>query len=395
MSKTIPAIEFCDSIFDGTHDTPNPKDEGFPLVTSKHMTGSSLNLSDAYLIDITDYQNINKRSQVSQWDILFSMIGTVGEVYLEQNQDINYAIKNIGVFSCKDEKRAKWLFYYLKSPAAKKHIQRYLSGAVQKFLSLGALRDFPVLPFDESANDGINLVALIDKKIELNNKINTELEAMAKLIYDYWFVQFDFPDANGKPYKSSGGKMVYNEDLKREIPDGWSADYIENLLAKEARTKKLPKTQYLSDGAIPVIDQSTDFICGYTNDIDTVITTDVPRIVFGDHTRIVKLVNFDFARGADGTQVLLSNQRCVPQHFFYHSLLKIDLSNYGYARHFKFLKQTRIVIPDYEVSNQFEDKVKSFHDKIKHNIFETKKLEELKDWLLPMLMNGQVTVKDV
>ena len=61
-------------------------------------------------------------------------------------------------------------------------------------------------------------------KIELNNKINAELEAMAKLIYDYWFVQFDFPDENGKPYKSSGGKMVYNEELKREIPEGWEVE---------------------------------------------------------------------------------------------------------------------------------------------------------------------------
>jgi len=67
-------------------------------------------------------------------------------------------------------------------------------------------------------------ISTIDKKIELNNKINTDLEAMAKLIYDYWFVQFDFPDANGKPYKSSGGKMVYNEVLKCEIPDGWEVE---------------------------------------------------------------------------------------------------------------------------------------------------------------------------
>ena len=200
----------------------------------------------------------------------------------------------------------------------------------------------PPLPTQQKV---AKVLSSLDAKIELNNKINAELEAMAKLIYDYWFVQFDFPDAKGKPYKSSGGKMVYNETLKREIPEGWGADLIENILAKEPRTKKIPKTQYKSAGTIPIIDQSTEFICGYTDDQEGLIRTEEPRIVFGDHTRILKLIDFDFARGADGTQVLLSKNKAVPQYFFYHSLLKIDLSNYGYARHFKFLKETRTIIP--------------------------------------------------
>jgi len=87
-----------------------------------------------------------------------------------------------------------------------------------------------------------NFLFMLEKKIKLNNKINTELEAMAKLIYDYWFVQFDFPDANGKPYKSSGGKMVYNEVLKREIPDGWSVDIINNIIDVKDGTHDSPKS---------------------------------------------------------------------------------------------------------------------------------------------------------
>ena len=120
--------------------------------------------------------------------------------------------------------------------------------------------------------------------------------------------------------------------------------------------------------------------------------TEVPRIVFGDHTRILKLINFDFARGADGTQILLSKDKRVPQHFFYHSLLKIDLSNYGYARHFKFLKQMKIIVPSFQISNKFEKKTKIIFDKVRQNKFQNQKLAELRDWLLPMLMNGQVSV---
>ncbi|WGE57098.1 hypothetical protein [Actinobacillus equuli] len=105
MITTIPASEYCEKIFDGTHDTPKPSENGYPLVTSKHILGSQLNYTDAYLISTEDYYAINKRSQVSQWDILFSMIGTVGEIYLERNDSIEYAIKNLGVFSCNNEKK--------------------------------------------------------------------------------------------------------------------------------------------------------------------------------------------------------------------------------------------------------------------------------------------------
>ena len=149
----------------------------------------------------------------------------------------------------------------------------------------------------------------------------------------------------------------------------------------------------ISSGSIPIIDQSTNFICGYTDDKAKRIVTKVPRIVFGDHTRILKLINFDFARGADGTQVLLSKEERVPQHFFYHSLLKIDLSNYGYARHFKFLKDTKTIMPSIDIANQFEEKAKVWYDMVWANKRQNQKLAELRDWLLPMLMNGQVSVK--
>ena len=216
---------------------------------------------------------------------------------------------------------------------------------------------------------------------------------MAKTLYDYWFVQFDFPDANGKPYKSSGGAMVWNDELKREIPEEWSSVVIENLLSKDFDSKKIPASEYLHDGKYPIVDQSTDFIAGYTNDLSLIINVTNPRIVFGDHTRIVKFINFDFARGADGTQVVLSNNNRMPQHLFYHTILKIDLSNYGYARHYKFLKERRIILPVENISKKFETKVEVFYNLIQQNRLQNKQLSSIRDWLLPMLMNGQVRVK--
>jgi len=248
-------------------------------------------------------------------------------------------------------------------------------------------------PYEEQVKIG-DLLYRMEQKIQLNKRIIAELEAMAKTIYDYWFVQFDFPNATGKPYRSSGGKMVWNEKLKREIPKGWKPCLIDDLLDKTPNTKRIQSSDYLLEGSIPVIDQSTYLIAGYTDEASALIKTTNGAIVFGDHTRIVKFIGFDFARGADGTQVLISNNtNNMPQLLFYYSILKIDLSNYGYARHFKFLKDSLIVLPDEEVAQQFNEKVEPLHKMISHIIFQNLELTKLRDWLLPMLINGQVSVE--
>ena len=173
----ITAQEYCETIFDGTHDSPKYLNVGYPLITSKHLSPSFLDISFAKRISQSDFEKINKRSQVSQWDILFSMIGTVGRVYLEQNNEIPYAVKNVGVFSCKDRKKALCLYYYLQSPLAKQYINSVASGAVQQFLSLKNLREFPVPRDLTTRYKGIEFLAKIDKKIKLNNLINDNLFA--------------------------------------------------------------------------------------------------------------------------------------------------------------------------------------------------------------------------
>ena len=200
----------------------------------------------------------------------------------------------------------------------------------------------------------IKILSLIDKKIQINNQINQELEAMAKTLYDYWFVQFDFPDQNGKPYKSSGGKMVYNPELKREIPEGWGVESVGNLLDKVTKAEKIENNSIEFIGEIPVIDQSQKYIAGFTNNENAILQPQDGHVIFGDHTRVVKYINFDYARGADGTQVLISNNENISNVLLYHMIEDFDLSNYGYARHFKFLKEKTVIVPDKEVSSKFE-----------------------------------------
>ena len=250
----------------------------------------------------------------------------------------------------------------------------------------------PDLEIDEQIKIG-KLLKSIDQKIQINNQINQELEAMAKTLYDYWFVQFDFPDQNGKPYKSSGGKMVYNPELKREIPEGWGVESVGNLLDKVTKAEKIENNSIEFIGEIPVIDQSQKFIAGFTNNENALLQAQDGHVIFGDHTRVVKYINFDYARGADGTQVLISNNENISNVLLYHMIEDFDLSNYGYARHFKFLKEKTVIVPDKEVSSKFETQANVIYEKIKNNIFENQELTQLRDWLLPMLMNGQVKVE--
>ncbi|HEZ1744045.1 TPA: restriction endonuclease subunit S [Neisseria meningitidis] len=256
------------------------------------------------------------------------------------------------------------------------------------------IMEFKIPVFDLKTQQSIAAVlSTLDKKIALNKQINARLEEMAKTLYDYWFVQFDFPDANGKPYKSSGGEIVFDETLKREIPKGWGSIELQSCLAKIPNTTKILNKDIKDFGKYPVVDQSQDFICGFTNDEKSILNPQDAHIIFGDHTRIVKLVNFQYARGADGTQVILSNNERMPNYLFYQIINQIDLSSYGYARHFKFLKEFKIILPSKDISQKYNEIANTFFVKVRNNIKQNHQLTQLRDFLLPMLMNGQVSVR--
>jgi len=350
----------------------------------------------SYYISKEHFDSKLKRFEVKTGDLLMTGAGTLGEIItVPENAPkgvINQALLRIRLN--KNVISTTFFKYYFKY---------YIKAIISKINGDSVIPNLPPLPLIRNTEVDIpytsyqnkisSVLSALDSKIELNNRINSELEAIAKTLYDYWFVQFDFPDKNGNPYKTSGGKMVWNTELKREVPEGWESNVIGNCLSKEIAIKKIPASEIYKEGKFPVIDQSTDFIAGFTNDIDAIIKVDQPRIIFGDHTRIIKLINFDFARGADGTQLMLSNNSRMPQHLFYNTLLKIDLSNYGYARHYKFLKDISIVLPEEKIAKQFEMIVSPIYNMIRENILQNQKLAQLRDWLLPMLMNGQVRVK--
>ena len=204
---------------DGTHDSPKKKGIGKPLVTSKHIKGGKIDLSTAYFISIDDFDKINKRSKVDKWDVLFSMIGTIGETAIIKEEP-DFAIKNVGLFKAKDEYTAKWIYYFFKSPQAQSEILSSLKGSTQQYISLTDLRNFPIIyPPIRVGWEIVQILSSLDDKIELNNKINLDLENLAQTLFKQWFIDYEFPNENGEPYKSSGGEMVDSE--LGEIPKGW------------------------------------------------------------------------------------------------------------------------------------------------------------------------------
>lgn len=253
-------------------------------------------------------------------------------------------------------------------------------------------------------------LSALDAKIDCNSRTNAELEAMAKTLYDYWFVQFDFPDANGKPYKSSGGKMVYNAALKREIPLGWcdsSVLAVADILGGGTPTKKKPE---FWGGNIPFFTPTdtngTIFKFSTADYITDAGLKGSSTKLFGKHTVFIT------ARGSVGKLVLAGvdmamNQSCyalrakpgighvflffLAKELIHHLRVKSSGSVFDSIVS-NDIALTKLVIPRHDVIQQFSLVVGPIFTKIANNTKESQQLSQLLAWLLPLLMNGQVTV---
>ena len=235
----------------------------------------------------------------------------------------------------------------------------------------------------------------LDAKIELNNKINAGLEAMAKLIYDYWFVQFDFPDENGKPYKSSGGKMVFNEELKREIPEGWEVRDINGVSKIKAGGDK-PKEwseKQTDNFNVPI----------YSNGV-----TDDGLYGFTETPKVTQPSVTVSARGTIGFSVLrmkpfvpiirlisITPKNPIYLKFLHERIKLLNFDNSGSVQKqltVPMVSSLKIYIPENSLLEKYSEMNIPWISKIENNKEENQKLSELRDWLLPMLMNGQVSV---
>ena len=331
-------------------------------------------------------------------DILISKDGTIGKIGYVKNMKDPCTVAS-GIFVVRNTKPEildfDYLYHILKSNIFKDFIRRNKAeGSTINHLYQRDLINFEIeLPSISKQHKIAGILNVLDSKIEINNKIKTELEQTAKTIYDYWFLQYQFPNSEGKPYKLSGGKMIWNEKVNMKIPEAWNVKRVGEILSKIPNTYKYTASEYKKSGKYPIIDQSREYICGYTDNYESLLKLN-DCVVFGDHTKFIKYVNFYFARGADGTQILNSSDDRLPNYLLYMQISAMQLVSQGYSRYFKFLKDKYVVIPNKEISDLYMSNIKIGLEKIKKSIEENKKLLELKEFLLPLLMNGQVGFKD-
>ena len=413
--------EFCSKVTDGTHDSPKQAEYGKPLITSKHIKADEIDFDTAYLISEKDFNEINKRSQVEQWDVIISMIGAYcGFCFIERNEEIDYAVKNVGLFKTGSEVNAKWLYYYLNSSICKSHLDKVKGGSTQPYIALGSLRKLPILvpKNHQLKEDIVRVLDAIDSKIRVNNRINTELEAMVKTLYDYWFVQFDFPDANGKPYKASGGKMIYNETLKREIPEGWGDLFLGDLInlergvtygKEDVTDKENPKAVGVLratnvTGNIVDIDDLVYVPTSLVNDAQTIKAFETIIVMSSgskDHVGKNGVYYFEepLGFGAFCSKIApKKGKEALVNTFLQSTWFRAYIKNQCLGTNINNLtgdhiNKCPIAVPSTTLLEKFEGQVGKIYKKIALNANESQKLRMLRDWLLPMLMNGQVTVQ--
>ena len=389
---------------------PSGKDfveEGIPFINSKHIENGAVDLINVNRISSEKYDLLRSgKTQVG--DILFCLRGSLGKCALV-DFEIGAIASALVILRNNEQVENGFLLAALKSSIVQNQVFNIDNGSVQGNLSVSSVKSFKVpLPSIEHQNKIAKVLSDLDSKIELNNKINAELEAMAKLIYDYWFVQFDFPDENGKPYKSSGGKMVYNEELKIEIPEGWEVKRIDEVLntdlggtpstkVKEYWGEEFP---WLNSGEIanfPIIASELKVTeAGIINSATTLMPKGTCVLSITRHLR-PSILGVDSC--ANQSVVGLFESELMKASYIYPYLVNeiprlMSLRTGAQQPHINkgIVDESLMIVPEETILENYYSFIDSMYEKIINNSFQNKELTELRDWLLPMLMNGQVTV---
>ena len=250
----------------------------------------------------------------------------------------------------------RFLYYIFKGYDYVNYIRGVKTGTTVQMVSKRNVEEYTFLcPSKEIQNKIIEILTRYDSLIENYQKQIKLLEESAQRLYKEWFIDLRFPGHE-------------NTKIVDGVPEGWEKKKVGDLISKIRRTKQVAANNYQISGRFPVIDQSRNYIAGYTDDCDCVLNVTTPYIVFGDHTRVLKYVPFSFAKGADGIQLIMSNDLGrMPQSLFYNSLIEIDLSNYSYARHFKYLKEESILVPSKYIAERYDKVVSQYFQTIQKN----------------------------
>lgn len=415
----------CIGIADCHHSTPNWTDTGKIVVRSENVKGGRILLADASHTDDATFQTRISRSVPEPGDLIVTREAPMGEVgMIPDGVECCLGQRLVLVKPDPSKVDRHYLLYAMQSEFVQRQIRtRDQTGSTVSNLRIPALKELRIPMLQDAEQIGAVLAAL-DAKIDLNNRINRELEALAKTIYDYWFVRFDFPfdfamgrpDTHGRPYKSSGGAMVWNDTLKREIPAGWTAVALRTLVDCNANTygeNNLPNrivyldTSNLTEnrlGGVEEYNARTDEVPSRARRIvssgDVLYSTVRPN---QHHHGIIKQVVDDLVVST-GFVVLTCADPDLNGDLIYMFIRSDEVT----TKMRRIAESSRSSYPSVAPDDLLDlrlalprdrtqvSKVCGFFDQIFMKIWITEKenreLTQLRDWLLPLLMNGQVRV---
>lgn len=397
------------------------------LETSDYKIINATSLMDGYV----DWNNCGyitkerydeaKEIQLQENDILISKDGTLGKIGYVKNLDGPCSVAS-GIFvlrnTKKDEVDFDYIYHVLKSSIFKDFIRRNKAqGSTIPHLYQRDLENFEIdLPDINEQRRIAGVLNIIDLKINNNNTINNQLESLAKTLYDYWFLQFEFPNEEGKPYKSAGGKMVYNEELKREIPEGWDVGKLGDLY-KSQTGYAFKSSSWKKTGhpvlTIKAIDDNGNINIKEASHIDENYDTKLNKYAVENGNMIFAMSGNTIGKlgiVAFNVDNVLINQRVLilkttAESIAYPYITIMNSSIQNSIRQLgansaqpniseEQLNNIKVLIPDIKILSVFNKNCKPLFAELIKSRKENQHLAELRDFLLPMLMNGQVTFKE-
>ena len=386
-------------------------DKGVPVIRGNNLSLSLDKFYDDGFVFVTQEKADELNCYALEGDLLFTGAGTIGQVGILEAplKYEKYVISNKQLRARIDTSKVDLLYayYWFSSTWMQDYFIRNNKGSTVPLISLSELKDAPI-SYPEDISEQKQIVAEIEalsQKIDTNRSICTEVESMAKIIYDYWFTQFDFPNEDGKPYCSSGGAMEWNEQLKRKIPLGWCAGQLSDIANITMGQSPAGET-YNENGDGKIFYQGcTDF--GTRFPVPRVYTTAPTRFAkAGDILMSVRApvgtLNVAIEDCSIGRGLAALNSKMGSQLYLWYTLAGFkQLFNVLDGNGTTFgsitkdtLYEMKVVIPESSVVKAFEEIVQPIEQKIRAAEQENRELTKLRDWLLPMLMNGQATVAD-
>lgn len=413
--ETKKLIDCCEFISDGDHLPPPKSDSGVPFITISNITGQNkLSFEDTMFVPESYYNGLNENKKAKKGDILYSVVGSFGKpVYVDFDKQMVFQ-RHIAILRPKRNVNARFIYYTMLNPQFYKLVDKLAIGCSQRTVTLDTLRNIEVnLPDKDIQDKMVGILSLIDEKIDINNNVNDNLEQQLMLLYDYWFTQFDFPDNDGNPYQTSGGKMVWNDTLKRNIPENWKVQsVISNCLSSIIKPgiEIFNTKTYLATADV----KGTSISTGTTVDYDgresrANMQPSINSVWFAKMKNSIKHLYLNKEMQPIISSSILSTGFCGLQcNEISFEYIASYVSNAYFEIHKDMLAHgatqeainnddlagVHIIIPEDTVLRAYHETTQAIYAQISKNVCENQELVKLRDWLLPMLMNGQATISD-